>query len=104
MKQILLILILSLGSLFSISASEQILYDELELNLRPDITYQKIENFGASDAWTVQNVGLSEYAPFMADKLFSSEMDEMGNPIGIGLSLWRFNLGAGSGSVCFVRQ
>ena len=32
----------------------------------------------------------------MADLLFSQEMDGKGNPKGIGLSIWRFNLGAGS--------
>ena len=32
----------------------------------------------------------------MADLLFSREFDADGNPKGIGLSLWRFNLGAGS--------
>ena len=32
----------------------------------------------------------------MADLLFSQEMDGKGNPKGIGLSIWRYNLGAGS--------
>jgi O-glycosyl hydrolase len=32
----------------------------------------------------------------MADWLFSTENDEKGNPKGIGLSIWRFNIGAGS--------
>lgn len=32
----------------------------------------------------------------MADLLFSMNNDEMGNPEGIGLSIWRFNIGAGS--------
>lgn len=32
----------------------------------------------------------------VADWLFSTELDEKGRPEGIGLSLWRFNIGAGS--------
>lgn len=61
--------------------------------------YQQIDNFGASDAWTCQYLG-SEYSDdvkeYIADLLFSKSFDSKGNPIGIGLSLWRFNIGAGS--------
>lgn len=32
----------------------------------------------------------------IADLLFSSEFDSWGNPKGIGLSMWRFNIGSGS--------
>ena len=32
----------------------------------------------------------------VADYLFSQEMDASGNPKGIGLSIWRVNLGAGT--------
>lgn len=32
----------------------------------------------------------------MAELLFSKEFDEEGNPKGIGLSCWRFNIGSGS--------
>jgi len=60
---------------------------------------QIIDGFGASDAWTCHMVG--RYWPnykkeAIADLLFSQETDGDGNPKGIGLSLWRFNLGAGS--------
>ena len=60
---------------------------------------QTIEHFGASDAWSMQNIGLwpeEEVQQQIADWLFSTENDENGQPRGIGLSLWRFNLGAGS--------
>jgi O-glycosyl hydrolase len=59
---------------------------------------QVIHNFGASDAWTCQFVGLWPDAKKeqVADWLFSQEMDDQGRPKGIGLSLWRFNIGAGS--------
>ncbi len=59
---------------------------------------QTIEHFGASDAWSMQTIGLwpEEDASQVADWLFSLENDANGQPRGIGLSLWRFNLGAGS--------
>lgn len=59
---------------------------------------QVIRNFGASDAWVCQYVGLwpDEKRNQVADWLFSLETDSKGNPKGIGLSLWRFNIGAGS--------
>ena len=59
---------------------------------------QVIRNFGASDAWTCQFVGLWPDAKRdqVADWLFSTENDANGQPKGIGLTLWRFNIGAGS--------
>jgi O-glycosyl hydrolase len=59
---------------------------------------QTIRNFGASDAWSCQYIGLwpDEKRNQVADWLFSREEDASGNPKGIGLSLWRFNIGAGS--------
>lgn len=59
---------------------------------------QTIEGFGASDAWTCQYAGLWPEAQRnkMADLLFSTDVDEQGKPIGIGLNFWRFGIGAGS--------
>ena len=60
---------------------------------------QTIEHFGASDAWSMQNIGLWDNEAEqqkIADWLFSTENDINGQPRGIGLSIWRFNLGAGS--------
>jgi O-glycosyl hydrolase len=61
---------------------------------------QVIENFGASDCWTIQNVGLwnDTLRNYASKVLFSKDFDSNGNPVGIGLSLWRFNIGAGSAS------
>lgn len=61
-------------------------------------TKQTIHNFGASDAWACQFVGQwpDEKRNQVADWLFSTENDAAGNPKGIGLTLWRFNIGAGS--------
>ena len=59
---------------------------------------QTIRSFGASDAWTTQFIGLwpDTKRNQVADWLFSLEEDADGKPKGIGLSLWRFNIGAGS--------
>ncbi|MEQ9202957.1 MAG: glycoside hydrolase [Cyclobacteriaceae bacterium] len=69
------------------------------VTIDPSETYQTIRNFGASDAWSTQFVGKnwpSEKKDKMADLLFSSTKDASGNPTGIGLSAWRFNIGGGS--------
>ena len=69
----------------------------LQVNLSN--THQTIHSFGASDAWSSKFVGnwasLSKKNQ-IADYLFSMDLDSSGNPKGIGLSLWRFNIGAGS--------
>ena len=67
--------------------------------VNPKSPQQTIEHFGASDAWSMQSIGLwpeENVQNQIADWLFSTENDENGQPRGIGLSLWRFNLGAGS--------
>lgn len=54
--------------------------------------HQKIDNFGASDAWSMEPLGKywsEENKTRVADLLFDREK-------GIGLSAWRFNIGAGS--------
>jgi O-glycosyl hydrolase len=53
-------------------------------------TYQTIDNFGASDCWTFQHLDSwsDENKNRVADLLFSQTK-------GIGLSLWRCNLGGG---------
>ncbi|WP_341227461.1 glycoside hydrolase [uncultured Arcticibacterium sp.] len=70
----------------------------IKVNALTDRRYQEIENFGASDAWACAFVGEwpSAKKEAIAELLFSKELDNSGNPKGIGLSLWRFNLGAGS--------
>nr|WP_319509504.1 glycoside hydrolase [uncultured Draconibacterium sp.] len=60
---------------------------------------QTIQNFGASDGWNTERIG--KYWPEdkkekLAELLFSTEKDEYGDPVGIGLSAWRFNIGAGT--------
>ena len=70
-----------------------------KLSVDSNITFQTIHSFGASDCWSMQMVG--KYYPIkkrekIAELLFSKELDNAGNPKGIGLSMWRFNVGAGS--------
>jgi len=60
---------------------------------------QTITGFGASDAWSIQFVGKNwplEKRNSIADLLFSKDLRSDGSPKGIGLSIWRFNIGAGS--------
>lgn len=66
--------------------------------VRTDRPRQTIEHFGASDAWSMKYIGLwpEKQQRQVADWLFSTENDATGKPKGIGLSIWRFNLGAGS--------
>lgn len=64
----------------------------------PSKGYQTIDNFGASDAWSMWMIGEmpAETQQRVARWLFSSADDAQGNPEGAALSLWRFNIGAGS--------
>ncbi len=72
---------------------------QLQVHLDPGVSYQTIDGFGASDAWRCQFVGKNwplEKREHIADLLFSQELDAEGNPQGIGLSIWRFYLSAGT--------
>jgi len=69
---------------------------ETQLNINYDHTHQRIDGFGASDAWSIDPIikkweleGQQDRIEALADQLFSVEN-------GIGLSAWRFNIGAGS--------
>lgn len=70
-----------------------------KIKIDTSVVYQTMHSFGASDCWSMQMVG--KYYPLakrerIAELLFSQELDKSGNPKGIGLSMWRFNIGAGS--------
>lgn len=71
----------------------------VSLSLNFNDKRQEIHSFGASDAWSIQFVGMNwpvEKREKIAELLFSTEVDDNGNPLGAGLSGWRFNIGAGS--------
>ncbi|WP_235284527.1 glycoside hydrolase [Vibrio coralliilyticus] len=77
------------------------------LDVELNNTKQTIHSFGASDAWSInptinkwQAEGDQKAIDHLADLLFSTEK-------GIGLSAWRFNIGAGSagqGDGSFIRD
>ena len=58
--------------------------------LVPGIRHQTMDNFGANDAWSLQKIGAwsETNKQRLAELLFSTNT-------GIGLTCWRFNLGAG---------
>ncbi|MDT0689992.1 glycoside hydrolase family 30 protein [Salegentibacter sp. F188] len=105
-RSILLFLIVtSLSACNSKSETPEDVNDEeseelqaLSLEINQQRVYQIMDNFGASDAWSGQFVGNwpSDKKQKIADLLFSQELDPDGNPEGIGISLWRLNIGAGS--------
>lgn len=69
------------------------------LDIDTDISYQTIDNFGAAACWFGEGIGKywpSEKKEEIAKLLFSKNKDASGNPEGIGLSAWRFNIGAGT--------
>ena len=63
----------------------------------PSLTYQTIEGFAASDCWAPAVIGKywTGSRDGIAELLFSREV-EGNQPKGIGLSMWRSNLGGGS--------
>lgn len=68
-----------------------VIYDEI-IQIKESQSYQKIEGFGASGAWWSQEIGGWHDANRnkIVDLLFDKEK-------GIGLSIFRYNIGAGSG-------
>ena len=68
------------------SAQDEPAHHRIDLSKR----FQTIDHFGASDCWTTKilETWSEESRTRVADLLFSREK-------GIGLSLWRFNIGAG---------
>ena len=71
----------------------------LQITIDLNAKKQTIRNFGSSDAWNTEQIGKywpAEKKNELAGLLFSTEKDGNGNPRGIGLSAWRFNIGAGT--------
>jgi len=67
-----------------------LLAQAVNISVDASVKYQTIDNFGASDCWSMQKVGgwYPVQKERIADLLFSVDK-------GIGLSAWRFNIGAG---------
>lgn len=69
------------------------------ITLMANLRHQTMRNFGASDGWNTHFIG--KYFPEqkkerLAELLFSCETYDDGTPKGIGLTSWRFNIGAGT--------
>ncbi|MCL2879445.1 MAG: hypothetical protein FWF29_04290, partial [Treponema sp.] len=70
-----------------------------QLTIDANKRFQTIRGFGASDCWMADYVGKYWAEPEkekIAAWLFSRNLKSDGSPAGIGLSMWRFNLGAGT--------
>ncbi len=87
-------------ALFSLSAQPLMAeeHSAYSLQIQTDKPQQVMDGFGASDAWSFQHIGMwpKEKQTQVADWFFSRKTDAKGQPLGIGLNIWRFNLGAGS--------
>ncbi|MGC4038279.1 MAG: glycoside hydrolase [Chitinophagaceae bacterium] len=69
------------------------------IQLDVDKKAQRIDNIGASGCWFSEGIGKNwpqEKKERIAELLFSRGFDKQGNPRGIGLSAWRFNIGGGT--------
>lgn len=69
-----------------------------KLTVNTSKTYQEMEGFGASDCWLPNQIGQywTDNRNDIAQLLFSQNISSSGQPNGIGLSMWRVNLGAGT--------
>ncbi len=70
---------------------------EKQVSINPAITYQTMQGIGASDCWMGNWVGRdwTGCREQIARLMFSRKIVD-GQPEGIGMSMWRVNLGAGS--------
>lgn len=72
---------------------------ELVIQINTKNKAQKIDNFGAAGAWFTEGIVQNwpaQNREQMAEWLFSKDLGTNGNPKGIGLSAWRFNIGGGT--------
>lgn len=70
----------------------------MDIIINPDIKYQTFESFGASGAWWAQIVGDWIHIDNESGKQVRDRISELlfSNNNGIGLSVYRYNIGAGS--------
>lgn len=95
MKKLLITTLSVLSSVLSYAQQPK----ELVIKINTQNKAQKIDNFGAAGAWFTEGIAKnwpSQNREQMAEWLFSKEFDTNGNPKGIGLSAWRFNIGGGT--------
>ena len=71
--------------------------EEIDVTINAGTVFQTMEGFGASDCWLGEYVGKNYSSKAqMAKLLFSQDTTADGALEGIGLSMWRVNLGAGT--------
>lgn len=82
-----------------ISPTPNFQLSSMNVTVNTDREILEMEGFGASDCWLPNQIG--QYwggsRQQLAQWLFSKNISKSGQPEGIGLSMWRVNLGAGSG-------
>lgn len=86
---VLLILIIALPI-----KSPRIFSREVLFEIRADQVKQQIEGFGVSGAWWAQDVG--GWSQVNRDRITDLLFDQQK---GIGLTIYRYNIGAGSGII-----
>lgn len=98
----------ALGALAACSSADETFTPDYDLQVKADTTvsltvsdattYQTMEGFGSSDAWNMDYVGRywSTAAKEGIARLLFSQQINGNQPEGIGLSMWRMNLGGGS--------
>ena len=92
-------LLLALPALVGSARAPATRAEVVTITLRPDHRHQTIHSFAASDAWSIQFLGKywpAEQRARAADLLFSTKLRTDGSPEGIGLSAYRFEIGAAS--------
>ncbi len=69
-----------------------------KVTVNTSTVYQEMEGFAASDCWLPNQIGQywTDNRNEIAQLLFSQNISSDGQPQGIGLSMWRVNLGAGT--------
>lgn len=84
----------------NLTASVKVTQAQAVLSATVDVqtSYQTIEGFAASDCWAPAVIGRywTQSREGIARLLFSKEFSSDGKPQGIGLSMWRSNIGAGT--------
>jgi len=85
-------------ALFLIFSNPLLVFSQNKFTFNSSKTFQTIHGFGASDAWSNDFLILMDDSSrnLAADWLFSKKQNSDGSFAGIGLSIWRYNLGAGS--------
>jgi O-glycosyl hydrolase len=96
-KAIFFLLVISNSGPFALAQQRAV--SPLVITIDANAKAQTIQNIGASGCWYSEGIGKnwpSEKKEHIAELLFSRKRDKDGNPKGIGLSAWRFNIGGGT--------